>query len=144
MPDRVPADAAQPELTLLRKGKLQKVTATLGTHVMPAMDDDDDDGPGMPPERFFHGDHTPAPTPGGKNVEQMKSVVKDGDLTITATSSGGNRHVTIVRGKKKLFDGPYNTDAERAKAPADLRERVDQLFERQPPRLEVPEPDSKS
>src|SRR5438034_404331 len=56
------------EITLLRKGKVQKVTATLGKKVMPAMDDDDDDEPGLAPERFFHGDHTPAPTPSGKNI----------------------------------------------------------------------------
>ena len=131
------------ELTLLRKGKLQKVTATLGTHVMPAMDDDDDDEPGMPPEHFFRGDGTPAPK-AGKTVEQSKMIFKDGDLTITATSHDNDRHVTIFKGKKKVFDGPYNTDADKAKAPADLRKRVDELFERQPPKLETPGPDSKS
>jgi len=93
-------------------------------------------------KHFFEGG-TPAPS-AGRTSEQQKIIFKDGDLSITATGRDGDRHVTIIKGKKKVFDGPYNTEAEKAKVPTDLRKRVDELFERQPPRLEVPEPDTKS
>lgn len=77
----------------------------------------------------------PAPVPGQNEIQrhevrQSQAVAKmnDGTHEITLTSNESGRHLTIKdKSGKELFNGPINTDKEKAAIPQDLREKLERL-----------------
>ena len=54
--------------------------------------------------------------------------MNDGTHAITIKSDGEGKHVTVKdQDGKELFAGPLNTDEDRAKVPAELREKLDRI-----------------
>lgn len=75
----------------------------------------------------------PDPAPRG-NREGMgfsqNSTIRlmDGDGSVEISSSGGDTRVKVLgRDNKVIWSGPWNTDADKDAAPADVRERIDKV-----------------
>jgi hypothetical protein len=145
-----PGDKVQ--LTLLRKGKSQTVTATLAEHEAPAMPafGNIQFGPNNPLEHFvplgqggaimIHGAGEMGDGPGVMSTSQFS----DGEHNITIQVRNGVKTVTVTgRDGKQVFSGPYNTDEEKAKAPAEIAAKIKQMEENQqriPPEMFAPPP----
>jgi hypothetical protein len=128
------------ELALLRKGQPVRLTATLGKVDRPPVKLG---GPGA----FEWDEFVPLPAPrppggggGSATVSQAAATATDGEYTFSATIRDGDKRLVVRdRAGTTVFDGPYNTEDERAKLPAELRERVEKLklFDRPAPRIRM-------
>lgn len=124
------------KVTLIRKGEPMEISATLVEREMPKMD-----WSMMPGKLEDHliklkGMGGAYPREFGVNVEPRfmflgeggKSIVKrDKQRTISINVDGDERHVTIVDGDKVIYDGPFDTDEEKAKVDAEIRMQVEDL-----------------
>jgi serine protease Do len=80
--------------------------------------------------------HTQVIHPDGAEDQQM-TVVNTNNSNLVLTDDAGTLEVKVVDGKKDVvaknakgevvFSGPFNTEAERKAAPADVRQRLDKL-----------------
>jgi len=66
---------------------------------------------------------------GGIEVQSSASAVyADGTHTLTVTTKDGKKHLKATdKAGKVLFDGPIDTDDQRAKVPQDIRTKLDRL-----------------
>ncbi|HUK81729.1 MAG TPA: PDZ domain-containing protein [Verrucomicrobiae bacterium] len=99
-------------ISLFREGKAEKITVTLGQAPEP---------PGTSSATKTNSVSRSASGPSTVNT------IADDHYTITATSRPGNRTVLIKsKAGQVVYDGPYNTDVERERVPAELRRRIEQ------------------
>jgi hypothetical protein len=69
---------------------------------------------------------------GDENSSMSVSQFSDGEHSITLQPRDGKRTVSIAdRAGKVLLTGPDDTDAEKAKVPAELAEKIKQMEENQ-------------
>jgi len=174
--NKKPGDKVQ--LTVLRKGKSQKIEVTLAEHEMPAlpavggwrhdpqslfefvpMQPDIHNFNlerlrklGLLPERFpmqpdIHGMPVGSSVviqsgTGDEGHSLSTSQFGDGEHTITVEVRDGKKQVKATdRDGKVLFSGPYNTDEEKAKVPAELAGKIQRMEENQkriPPEMFPP------
>lgn len=122
-------------MNVFRKGKPQDLKVTLGEKMLPVAD------PADPMTFMLQPGHAAVPalpalppqvmqrlrgTPGVKFTSSMNS--SDGEHTINLSINDGKK-TAIVKDKdgKTLFDGPINTDDERAKIPEAVRTKIEKI-----------------
>jgi hypothetical protein len=80
-----------------------------------------------------HGDSPPLPpgaTPAGEALSpNATATLVDGDRVITISGEKGHRRLTITDKGRRIFEGPVDTDADRARIPQAYQPDARRLFD---------------
>lgn len=143
-----PGDTVQ--LTVIRKGEPLEINATLIEREMPKMDWSM--LPGRLDEHLIKLRQLGGAMPPGFDIQvaprvmrffgddKREIVQRENQRTIRINIDGDERNVKIIDADGKvIYDGPFNTDEEKAKVDADIRQQIEELQE-SVPEMELEEP----
>jgi len=140
----------QVRLTLIRGGKERKITATLVEKEQTVAADGGTLGwtgtwpgvlPPVPPrtlaELIRKGEVPPGGVQANTVATSFNMVMADGEHTLQVTTENGKRHLKATDANGNvIFEGPIETDAERAAVPEPIRKKLDRMEPKVQIRLE--------